>query len=289
MNNLFIVNTPYHLLTSFILSQSFIPNENITNKIHQNNNETINNYLIIIRATNYSSWKNNSIMSYLSSKKCGYTDVFPLIHFLSRFNQISYRKQVENLKKTFYNIHFDNVFLGNDLEPKNQLLLATLNITHFNRFEDGLYSYYDRKIYHNILNAYFNKFKIFIQKKLYGINGKIYINTLSDGSSKAGISDYLYNPNLLEKSSPCPINIKTTTIFNSLSTLKTALNLKAQFKQKTILFFGQPFVERNLLSIECELYFLNTISKFCKKNNINFLYKPHPYDNKEKINKIYHT
>lgn len=100
---------------------------------------------------------------------------------------------------------------------------------------------------------------------MYGINGKIYINTLSDGSSKAGISDYLYNPNLLEKSSPCPINIKTTTIFNSLSTLKTALNLKAQFKQKTILFFGQPFVERNLLSIECELYFLNTISKFCKK------------------------
>lgn len=286
MNNLFIVNTPYHLLTSFILSQSFTPNENITNKIHQNNNETINNYLIIIRATNYSSWKNNSIMSYLSSKKCGYTDVFPLIHFLSRFNQISYRKQVENLKKTFYNIHFDNVFLGNDLEPKNQLLLATLNITHFNRFEDGLYSYYDRKIYHNILNAYFNKFKIFIQKKLYGINGKIYINTLSDGSSKAGISDYLYNPNLLEKSSPCPINIKTTTIFNSLSTLKTALNLKAQFKQKTILFFGQPFVERNLLSIECELYFLNTISKFCKKNNINFLYKPPPYDNKEKITKI---
>lgn len=124
---------------------------------------------------------------------------------------------------------------------------------------------------------------------MYGINGKIYINTLSDGSSKAGISDYLYNPNLLEKSSPCPINIKTTTIFNSLSTLKTALNLKAQFKQKTILFFGQPFVERNLLSIEYELYFLNTISKFCKKNNINFLYKPPPYDNKEKINKIYHT
>lgn len=25
MNNLFIVNTPYHLLTSFILSQSFTP------------------------------------------------------------------------------------------------------------------------------------------------------------------------------------------------------------------------------------------------------------------------
>lgn len=71
---------------------------------------------------------------------------------------------------------------------------------------------------------------------MYGINGKIYINTLSDGSSKAGISDYLYNPNLLEKSSPCPINIKTTTIFNSLSTLKTALNLKAQFKQKLFYF-----------------------------------------------------
>ena len=70
MKNLFIVNTPFHLLTSFILSRSFFRNDD--------------NYLALIHPHGYEKWAKNDIMAYIPSEKSGYKEVFPLINFLSK-------------------------------------------------------------------------------------------------------------------------------------------------------------------------------------------------------------
>jgi len=69
MNNLFIVNTPFHLLTSFILSKGFFPEDN--------------NYLALIHPHGYEKWASNPLMNYISSTQCGYKEIFPLIFFLA--------------------------------------------------------------------------------------------------------------------------------------------------------------------------------------------------------------
>lgn len=269
MNNLFIVNTPFHLLTSFILSKSFF--------------STDNNYLALIHPHGYDKWASNAIMSYMSTTKCGYKEVFPLIHFLSsRHKTMSYSEQVKQIKNTIGKVHINNVFLGSDIDPQNQLLVASLGLDKFNRYEDGLYSYYNENRRRSKIDEIFHKLKIHGLEKIAGIHSNLYINTSTAGDSKAGITDYMYKPNLLQRYSPKSIEITKDKIHIAISDLKYKQLLKPALTSPSILYLSQPLVEQNLFSIADELSCLKKLLEPLDKNS-KLLYKPHPNDNPKKF------
>lgn len=270
MNNLFIVNTPFHLLTSFILSKGFFSKDN--------------NFLVLIHPHGYEQWSTNAIMSYISSTKCGYKEIFPLIHFLSSRNKtISFKKQVQYVQNTIGKIQIDNVFLGSDIDPQNQLLIASLNINKFNRYEDGLYSYYNKNRRRSKIDELFHKLKIWGIKKSANIKGNLYINTSTASDSKAAIADYMYKPELLQRYSPNSIEITKKVIDIAINNLKNKNLLQKKIINPSILYLSQPLVEQKLFSIEDELHCLQNLIKPLNKQG-QLLYKPHPNDSKDKIN-----
>lgn len=269
MNNLFIVNTPFHLLTSFILSKGFFFKDN--------------NYLALIHPHGYEQWSTNPVMSYISSTKCGYKEVFPLIHFLSSRNKTtSFKNQVQQIQNTIGKIQIDNVFLGSDIDPQNQLLVASLNINKFNRYEDGLYSYYNENRRRSKIDELFHKLKIWGIKKSANIKGNLYINTSTASDSKAGIADYMYKPELLQRYSPNAIEITKEIINIAINDLKKNNLLQKKILNPSILYLSQPLVEQKLFSIEDELSCLQNLIKPLNKQG-QLLYKPHPNDSKDKI------
>ena len=269
MKNLFIVNTPFHLLTSFILSRSFFRNDD--------------NYLALIHPHGYEKWAKNDIMAYISSEKCGYKEVFPLINFLSsRHKTFSFKKQVQKVQDTIGRLHIDNVFLGSDIDPQNQLLVACLNIDKFSRYEDGLYSYYNENRRRSKPDEIFHKLKIWGLRKSAGIKGNLYINTSTASDSKAGIADYMYKPELLQRYSPNPIAITKDQIDRAINDLKKNKLLYPQIIKPSILYLSQPLVEQKLFSIEDELACLQSLMKPLNKQG-QILYKPHPNDSTDKI------
>ena len=270
MNNLFIVNTPFHLLTSFILSKGFFSKDN--------------NYLALIHPHGYEKWSSNPLMNYISSTQCGYKEIFPLIHFLSSRNKTTpFKTQVQQVQNSIGKLHIDNVFLGSDIDPQNQLLVASLNITKFNRFEDGLYSYYNENRRRSKLDELFHKLKIWGIKKSAGIkNNKLYINTSTASDRKAGIADYMYKPELLQRFSPNPITITKDKIKIAINDLKSKNLLHKKINNPAILYLSQPLVEQKLFSIENELNCLQTLVKPLG-NKGELLYKPHPNDSPDKI------
>lgn len=270
MNNLFIVNTPFHLLTSFILSKGFFPEDN--------------NYLALIHPHGYEKWASNPLMNYISSTQCGYKEIFPLIHFLSSRNKtVPFKTQVQQVQNSIGKLHIDNVFLGSDIDPQNQLLVASLDINNFNRFEDGLYSYYNENRRRSKLDELFHKLKIWGIKKSANIKGELYINTSTASDSKAAIADYMYKPELLQRYSPNPIEITKKIIDVSISDLKNKNLLQKKIINLSILYLSQPLVEQKLFSIEDELSCLQNLIKPLNKQG-QLLYKPHPNDSKDKIN-----
>lgn len=269
MKNIFVVNTPFHLLTAFILQKSCFKNDE--------------NYLVLIRPSGYEQWHYSKNIKYMASKECGYKEVYYLINFLSRINKKeSYRSQVKKIKNTIGCLSADNIFVGNDLDPKNQLFIASLEFNKFYRFEDGLYSYYNKNRYRPLGKVLFDKIKMNLQRKLYGIKGKIDINTLVDGNHKDAISDYMYKPNLLQRYSPNTIEITRDNIQTGISELVNKKILYPELKSLSAIYFSQPLVEGNILSIEDELKCLKDIV-ILLGNNFELLYKPHPHDNKNKI------
>lgn len=271
MNNLFIVNTPFHLLTSFILSKGFFPEDN--------------NYLALMHPHGYEKWASNPLMNYISSTQCGYKEIFPLIHFLSSRNKtVPFKTQVQQVQNSIGKLHIDNVFLGSDIDPQNQLLVASLDINNFNRFEDGLYSYYNENRRRSKLDELFHKLKIWSIKKSAGIkNTKLYINTSTASDSKSGIADYMYKPELLQRFSPNPIVITKDKINIAINDLKSKKFLQQKINNPAILYLSQPLVEQKLFSIEEELHCLQSLIKPLN-NKGELLYKPHPNDSKDKIN-----
>lgn len=269
MNNLFIVNTPFHLLTSYILSNSFFA--------------TDNNYLALIHPHGYDKWQHSPLMSFISSTSCGYKEVFPLINFLSsRKKTVAFKKQVSDVQNTIGKLHIDNVFLGSDIDPQNQLLVACLNIDKFIRYEDGLYSYYNENRRRPKLDEYFHKLKLWGIKKTANICGNLYLNTSTASDSKAGIADYMYKPTLLQRYSPNAIEITNTHIQTAINKLIDNNLLKKQFTKPSILYLSQPLVEQGLISLENEVANLQTLLKSLDKAE-QLLYKPHPNDSISKI------
>jgi hypothetical protein len=267
--NLFIVNTPFHLLTAFILSKGcFVGDEN---------------YLALIHPHGYVKWQDSKVMKYMSSEECGYKAVFPLINWMTRKNkEQSYRQQVKDAKSTIGKFGIDTIFLGSDIDVQNQLLVGALGKREFYRYEDGLYSYYNENRRRPLSHALFHKLKIRTIEWLAGIKEGPCINTSTASDSKAGIGDYMYKPKLLKRYSPKTYEITSEMIGKAMADL-IQHNLLAPFMDKpSLLYLSQPLVEQGKFTLEEEFGRLKNIVENLRDEAILY-YKPHPNDSADKL------
>lgn len=270
MKNLFVVNTPYHLLTCFILTHSIYKNDE--------------NYLVLMHPHGYEKWKTNKLMTYMSTTKCGYKQVFLLLDWLSSKNKKeSYRKQANYVKETIKPLNIDKVFIGVDISPVNQLLVMAVGKNEFYRFEDGVYSYINENRRRKKSHALFHKVKTYLLKWISGIHGNMYINTEAEGESPAGKLDIMYQPWLLQRKSPATKEITVEMINQAMQNLKSQQLLKEVFKENSVLYLSQPMVEKGLFTVEEEVNCLRKILSTLGEKAVLY-YKPHPNDSKEKLN-----
>jgi hypothetical protein len=267
--NLFIVNTPFHLLTVFLLSKG---------KFQQDEN-----YLALIHPHGYENWQYSKVMKYMSSVDCGYKAVFPLITWMTRNNkEQSYREQVNEVKSTIGKIGIDDVFLGSDIDVQNQLLVGALRKREFYRFEDGLYSYYNENRRRPTTHMLFHKLKIHIIEWMAGIKNGPYINTSTASDSRAGIGDYMYKPELIKRYSPQTYEITLDMIGAAIRDLKQREVFSPVMGKNSILYLSQPLVEQGKFTLEEEFGRLKSVVENLSNDEVLF-YKPHPNDSANKI------
>ena len=269
MKNLFIINTPFHLLTCFILSKSIFRSDD--------------NYLALIHPHSYEKWTQSHLMEYMATTKCGYKAVFPLINWLSHKNKTkSYHEQAQSVKNNIGKLGINNVFMGSDIDPQNQLLAAVLGKTEYYRYEDGLFSYYNEDRRRPKTHELFHKLKLWLLKRSAGIKSDMYINTSTAGDSRAGIADYMYAPELLQRYSPRTIKIDNNMIKLAITDLTQHDLLQETFTERSILFLSQPLVEKKWYTIEQEMTCLKKLIEPFSDGTV-LLYKPHPNDSSYKI------
>lgn len=269
MKNLFVVNTPYHLLTCFILTHSIYKKDE--------------NYLVLMHPHGYEKWKTNELMIYMSTTKCGYKQVFLLLDWLSSKNKKeSYRKQANYVKEYIKPLNIDKVFIGVDISPVNQLLVMAVGKNEFYRFEDGVYSYINENRRRKKSHALFHKVKTYLLKWISGIQGNMYINTEAEGENPAGKLDIMYQPWLLQRKSPATKEITVEMINQAMQDLKSQQLLNEVFKENSVLYLSQPMVEKGLFTVEEEANCLRKIL-FAIGDNTVLYYKPHPNDSEDKL------
>lgn len=269
MKNIFVVNSIYHALTSFILTHSILKNDE--------------NYLVIMRPPKYETWIQNEILKYISSKECGYKDVFILLDWLMSKNRTaSYRQQVKYVKENIKILNVDNVFIGVDTSIPNQLFVEAIGKNSFYRIEDGMYSYFNGTRRRKKSHAIFHKIKAYLLKWICGIKGNMYLNTEAEGENPAGKLDIMYKPWLLQRKSPATKEITIEMINQAIKDLELRQLLKETFKEDSILYLSQPMVEMGKFTLTEEVHCLEKIIK-SYDNKLILYYKPHPHDNPEKI------
>lgn len=273
MNNLFIVSTPYHLLTTFILSRTLYKEDT--------------NYLALTHPHGYAYWAESPLLSFLSSTAAGYKKVFPLIRWMTgKEKEKSMREQVRQVQSSIRNLPVDRAFLSSDIDPQNQLLVAAIGLTSFCRFEDGLYSYYNEDRRRPKSHEYFHKIRLKLIEALSGIHSSLYLNTSTSGSSPAGSMDFMYMPHLLKRYSPMTREITGSMIRTAMDILTGEGLLKEELPNGSYtIYLSQPITEQGKITFGDEKRCLRLIAKQLLPGE-TLIYKPHPNDSPYKLDYI---
>lgn len=273
MKNLFIVHTPFNLMTAFILSKSAFAGDD--------------NYLAIMHPQSFESWEAEPVLHYMCSKECGYKEVFTLLRWF-RSGQGSYRKQVKEAKAMMGDLNFDKIFLAVDIDIQSQLLLAVLGKTNYYRYDEGMWSYYSGGHSRTWMREIFHLCELKAICFLAGIKTDLKLNTAGIGVAEAALGDYLYRPELLMRKSPKVFEITNEMIKTAINILKNNGLIQQQFDKETVLYLSQPLVEkREVLEREELTGLLRVMKKF--DGQAQFLYKPHAIDTQKKIEKYKKT
>ncbi|MHC1718157.1 MAG: polysialyltransferase family glycosyltransferase [Acidaminococcaceae bacterium] len=267
MKNLFIVHTPFNLMTAFILAKSTFAEDD--------------NYLVIMHPQSFEAWKDVPVLNYMYSEGCGYKKVLPLLRWF-RSGQGSYRKQVEAVRSMVGDIEFDRAFLAVDIDIQAQLLLAVLGLKNYYRYDEGMWSYYPGGHSRTWLREKFHLLELKTICLLAGIKSELEFNTAWIGGAKAAVGDYLYRPELLMRKSPNAVEITKEMIKTAVRDLQEKGLLTQQFNKDAVIYLSQPLVEKGEVSAKDELAgLLNIMKKF--EGSAQFLYKPHAMDTQKKL------
>lgn len=258
--NLFVVNSPLHMMSAFILANSKFANDD--------------NYLALVHPHGFEKWKDCPVMSFMSSTEGGFKEVFSLVEKMNP-------QQVKYIKENIKPLQFDDAFVGSDVNVADQLLLSAIGMKNFYRLDDGMWSYYneDRKRpYHK---AKFHEMQIKLAAMTFGISSDLPINTIALGENKAGLGDYLFMPQLLKRKSPKVFDIERRMIEAAMEKLdKAGLLEQKLYNHDYIVYLSQPIIPDEL-----EKKYLTNLVKTLPENK-KIIYKPHPNEKGSKIDYI---
>ena len=191
------------------------------------------------------------------------------------------REQVKTVRTTIGQAGIEQVFLGSDIDPYNQLLVAALGKGSFWRMDDGMYSYSYEEKRRKPLHRIFHQLKASCMKRMLGIDARLPINTAANGESPAGRGDFLYLPELLSRPSPKVVEITAAQIREAMAFLQ------AQNVHEPICPTGAEefaiYLSQGLLQVEE----VSVLTKLQQKLGVKrLIYKPHPNDSADKLDYI---
>lgn len=271
MNNLFIVNTPFQLLVAYMLA-------------HSQQSSGTQNHLLLMKPHAFEKWSTAHSLNFIIHDREIWREFSHFEDWLNRKVSFSdFKVQVRDMQEALNKMSgYDCVYLGSD-RGQNQLIVALTGKETFNRFDEGIGSYYS--IHKpNYGRKYWHLLRLKFIMALGGIKSKLPLNVGGIGMSKAGQADYLIKPELLQRPSPNPIQIEKDWIDGALAKISQGSTLSSDLNSENcILFLSSPNVEMRYCTAETELEILKTLYNQANKMGMKFLYKPHPAENYTKL------
>lgn len=268
IKNIFICNTPYHLIVSLSYILNFKLKINSTlilvddGKVFKNIKlDKIGNYIekLIILKGNEDVKNQNCFKKFIKYKE------------INRFNF----NKIKNLKNDKFNVIY---FI--DLPKHNQFILNFLKDncqSKFHLIEEGIGNYKEVERFKiSIKNILVNVFMKSSNLKYVGsmnLQGGYYVKHPKLIDRKINKSIFLENPSSLIKNKRNEIN--KLFVYPHLMKIKNSL-----------IYFSQPFDEIENFTIDDYLSVLNNLKKISILRKYELFIKPHPRDNLKLLKKI---
>jgi len=271
MRNLFIVNTPLHLFTAYIIANYYTHGQN--------------NMLVLINPKAYSSWENSRCLAKMASDDTTWSSILlgTKDYLRQRVKEHGVLKVFGELRKTVNAAgKVDQVYLASDKVIANQVLVEMSGNTTYIRFDEGTASYVlQPRRWKTQIAEYLG---VQILRLLAGLHSGMEYNFKGIGQGKAGTADYLFKPWMLERSSPNPVAIERDAIMRALDKLAPAMEeYQLLMQDPVILYLGSYQAEFGGVDPVQEIELLKKLSSFAKSIHCKLLYKPHPGERQDKL------
>ncbi|WP_434133648.1 hypothetical protein KIAC18_001941 [Sporomusa sphaeroides] len=270
MQNLYIVYSPFHLLTAYILANR--------------PGETGDNHLIVLHA-NCDKWLQSNVLRKMFEDDCTWKKVNVFRNWLNRktsFRDI--KPQIELLRGQVSSLGpVNEIYIGVDNDIKSQLLVEICGKTSFRRFDEGIGSYYapEKRTW---ISKQWHLLRVGLLRWQAGVKSDMQYNVSNIGSNKAVTYDYLYKPELLMRPSPNPVGIDRALVRQVIARVTQDVPLYRELEeQDALLFLNSPFVELGMAKLEEEHKILLALANVAREKGIRFVYKPHHLENADKI------
>ncbi|CQR70552.1 hypothetical protein SOV_40800 [Sporomusa ovata DSM 2662] len=270
MNNLFVVRTPLQLLSAYILAYSQgSPNYN---------------HLMLLNPRGEELWHKGYCVNKMSTDTGVWGKITMCRHRIVRRSEIrQIKKRLADMRSEL-SAHgdVDMVYLGADREFDNQLLVQLAGKSSYARFDDGVWSYSSPE------QSFLQKLEFLLWAKFVHLYSRfpntMTYNLRSGGYGKAAVADYLFKPELLQRYSPQAVAIDRKAIHAALDSLTQGMQTDERMEgRNSIIFLGSTHVDKKLIERGCEETVLEGLYRLANEAKIQLVYKPHPFENKEKL------
>jgi hypothetical protein len=271
MKNLFVINTPFQLLSAFMVASSYEKNAQ--------------NFLLVLRPNEYKNWEQSTGIQYMLHDESTWEKIMIIERWLQRDDRKSgYRQQIKDMRERIESIHgIDRVFLGSDKIIQNQIMVEIAGCTTYSLLDEGSFSYNspDRRI----LSKIWQYLRIQYFRYIGNIQGNMKYNFSGIGYGPGNTTDYLYRPELLGRKSQCTKKIEEKQIQSILQTITSSMkSILILTGQPSIIFLGSPFIEQGKFTIDTEMEVLSRIYQSAQQHELQLIYKTHHSENQDKLN-----
>ncbi len=270
MKNIFMINTPFQLLSAFIVANSY--------------EKKAQNYLLVLRPNEFQNWQYSTGVQYILKDVSTWEKVLIVEKWLQRNDRISsYREQISNMKERIKNIgEIKQVFLGSDKIIQNQMIVEIAGCTNYSLLDEGSFSYDSRD--RKALSKIWQYLRIQYFRYIGDVNGNMKYNFSGNGYGPGNRADYLYRPELLGRKSKEVKPLTRTYVQSVLPIIAAHMeDVSILMQQPSIIFLGSPFIEQGSFTIQAEMQVLQNIYDIAEQSQLRLIYKTHHSEDNDKL------
>jgi hypothetical protein len=270
MINLFVVNTPFQLLSAFIVANSY--------------EKEAENYLLVLRPNEYENWQYSTGVQYILKDISTWKKSLIVEKWLQRNDKrSSYREQITEMKERIESIgNINQVFLGSDKIIQNQMMVEIAGCSKYSLLDEGSFSYNSRD--RKALSKIWQYLRIQYFRYTGDVHGNMEYNLSGIGYGPGNIADYLYRPELLGRKSKCVKQLEKKYIQSILPTIADHMeDISILMQQPCIIFLGSPFIEQGAFTIQAEMQVLQNLYEIAGQSQLRLIYKTHHSENEDKL------